>query len=303
MVLRVPSGGTEAERRREVALQDAAGRFAGLAPRVRAVGTEDAWGGTFFVMDRLAGGPLWHWLHLPFLLSIPFAIWAGQAWIVLAIFLISSGCVAFAMAGRLRQLREIQMEDIDTLCADYGLKDEDLTSHYWLDAIAWHINEFGLSGFDTGYRWLASHEVAAARPGLCLGDFHPGNFLGTWTHVSGLVDWEMACIADVELDIGSLRFIVTLLGPILLPVYWAFRLRLWAAGRYDTERLRYYESLRTLLGISIFAGRWVQHSRQQLAGEDGTEPMPRWLWLYLSWALGRRFRKLTGVALKVPQFT
>jgi aminoglycoside phosphotransferase (APT) family kinase protein len=64
-----------------------------------------------------------------------------------------------------------------------------------------------LPRFDQLARWLERHRPPDGQPGILHGDFHLDNCLLTETpptHVTAIIDWEMATIGDPLLDLGLL---------------------------------------------------------------------------------------------------
>ena len=59
--------------------------------------------------------------------------------------------------------------------------------------------------FQPAIKWLKDNQPSEINPKLCHGDFHPGNVMGTWTKVSGIIDWDLANISDPECDVAFFR--------------------------------------------------------------------------------------------------
>lgn len=300
-VLRVSVSHSNRERIREISLQDAANRISNLAPAVRLTQKEDLFGGVFFVMDRLPGRVLWQWYWAAVGISIVVAILMSQPLIVLIGYLFGLITVGFAMAQQKQLLQAMSLKEIKSIYSEYNVQDAEACSTYWLGMAASAIENAGLAGYSDGHRWLEKHTFVPSRPGLCLGDFHPGNCMSTWTQVTGLIDWEMACIADPELDVGALRYLVTLVGPLVLPVYWAFQVYSNVSGaQYDARKINYYEAQRILFMLCTLTKARVDYEGQLTAGEPIPKSFPRWVLKLIIWTHSRRFMKLTGIKLVPP---
>jgi len=300
-VLRISVNHNERERTREISLQDAANRISNLAPAVRLTQKEDIFGGVFFVMDRLPGGTLWRWYWALVAVSIVVAIMVSQPLIVLLGYLFGVITIGVVMEKQRQLLRAIPLNEVKDIYGEYGIQDAEASSTYWLSMVASAIDNAGLTGYSDGHRWLEEHAFVPSRQGLCLGDFHPGNCMCTWTRITGLVDWEMACIADPELDVGALRYLVTLAGPLVLPIYWVFRICSNISGaRFDAQRINYYEAQRILYNLSMLTRARVDYDRQLSAVESFPKPFPGWFLKLIIWTHSRRFLKLTGIKLIPP---
>jgi aminoglycoside phosphotransferase (APT) family kinase protein len=55
---------------------------------------------------------------------------------------------------------------------------------------------------DAGFAWLDRHPPAPAKPGFCWGDSRPGNMIWQDFRCACVTDFEAACIAPPEVDLG-----------------------------------------------------------------------------------------------------
>lgn len=299
-VLRASVSHTERERIREISLQDAANRIDNLSPAVRLVQRDELFEGVFFVMDRLPGGSLWRWYFMLVGISIIFAIMMSQVLVVVLGYLLGVTAVGIAMAKQKQLLQAIPVSEIKGIYSEYGVQHAEAGSSYWLGLAAQAIEDAGLIGYQPGLGWMEEHAFEPSRPGLCLGDFHPSNCIVTWTQVTGLIDWEMACIADPELDVGALRYLVTLVGPLALPIYWVFRIHLYISEAYNESKVNYYEAQRILFMLCSFTRKWIDYENQLAFAYPVPKPFLRWAMKLMVWTHSRRFLKITGIRLTPP---
>ena len=298
LIFRMPAS-DELSRRKEAALQDAAGRLGCRVPRIRHTGSLDP-GGIFFVMDRLAGGTLYRWLGASLGISIVAAIGLGQPWLPVLGFLVGSALVGVGMGVHFHQLHQLRLEDVKRVYEEHGLQDADVDVAKWLVVVAESIDGGNIEGYVAGLQWLRDNTVERVRPGLCHGDLHPGNCMATWTRMTGVIDWENAIIAEPELDIAGMRWVATLVGPVLLPIHWFYLSYARTRTRLDPQRLCYYEALRTLYQLSMWTRGWLEMEDLKSRGEEPPAAPPPWVVRRLINSQVRRFRTLTGVQLTAP---
>ena len=153
---------------------------------------------------------------------------------------------------------------------------------------------------------LDEHAPATRRPVLCHGDIHTNNVLGTWSRVTGIIDWDTACIADPEFDIAIGRCNAILLMSHfsrvlgLLP-YWIYRAH--QLPGLDPKRLRYYEAQRAFL-IALFFSSYLVGELDAAENQATPRPPGQRLGISLVGAIVRshvrHFRRLTGLILPTP---
>ena len=309
VVLRMSVGRDATSRqRREAALQDAAGRLGCAVPRIRLTGAATVGlGGPFFIMDRVAGIPLSRWGRVSTGLAALVAIALGHVWPLLLAFFLSSAVVGIAIGIHQHRLHRLRLEDVKRIYGEHGLEDADVGIAYWLEIAADAIDAEKLEGYRPGLQWLRDNRIVPTRPKLCHGDIQPRNFMAGWTRVTGIIDWELACVADPELDVAVLRCDVILLpgpwlAPLYFPMYWSYLAYLLTKTRFDPQRLRYYEALRTLFILTSATRHYLTTLRLKADDVDdrpGPDIPPFWMRM-LTRAHVRRFRKLTDVRLTPP---
>ena len=299
---------TALRQRREAALQDAAGSLGCKVPRIRLTGPESAGlGGPFFIMDRLEGGPLVRWYLPPLLLAIVASVVFQSGWFLLLGHLLGSVWVGITLAVHQRRIHRLPLQDVKVIYARHGIEDAQVDYAYWLQIARDAMDRGGLTQYLPGLQWLRDHQLVPVRPTLCHGDIQPLNFLASWTRVTGIIDWEIACIADPELDVAAMRCDVILLpgpwlGPWLFPMYWSYLAYLRATGSVDPQRLRYYEALRTFFMLANATDHYLTTQRLKAeAADDIPGPdLPPFFMRMLVRAHVRRFHKLTGIRLAPP---
>lgn len=306
LVLRVLSGSDSEPRwARETLVQGTAARLGFPTPRLRLVGAEAVGlGGPFVVMDRLAGGKLIRWWTAWLLAGVGAAWVLGSPWPLLVGHAVGCACVGLVMARYQRRLHRLPVASVREACVERGVAFEALSARVWMDTAQRAITAQRLDGYAPGLQWLRAHEPAIARAVLCHGDIQPLNFMATWTRVTGILDWELACVADPELDVATTKCDVLLLpGPWLGAVFWPlYAFYVLGLGRgLDRARLRYYEALRAFVMLAMVAEQFRATQANKAAGVPepaGTAPdLPPFFARMLIRAHERRFRRLTGVAI------
>lgn len=294
LVLRLNiSGERTLVQRRELALQDAAGRLGCKVPKVRLTesGGKDM-GGPFFIMDRVAGGSIAKWWITLILIGLFASLVLWHGWPLLVGFFLGSLLVGFTLTQQQRKLHRINLEDVRHIYNQYCLEDADMDVNLGLRTIVDSASDNFLEEFGTGWRWLQTHRPATARPRLCHGDFHALNILGDWRQVTSIVDWEAACIADPEYDAAISRCLPLLfgwIGMLMFPTYWIHRAFL--RGKLDRERFLYYQARLSWLIVILWAPSLVERMI------NGTSWLDKTLTRIAIKNHTRHFRKITGVDL------
>ncbi len=311
--LRAVDGGDPAGLRmavlQELAMQDAAGTLGCKVPRVRLkeLGVESL-GGPFYIMDGIAGGSINRWGSSLFLIGIVASLILWHGWPLFAGFLMASLVMGVAQGRHHRRLHSFKIEDVSRIYqkhglqnTDIGLQDVDIDE---VDKLLKHtgkwMDEAIHKEFLPGKKWLQDHRPATKNPKLCHGDFHPKNILGTWTRVTGIVDWENAFIADPEYDVATQacqplwggRWI----GKLFLLSYWIYRI--CYGGKLDRKRLRYYQARRAFM----LTARSTPGLVDQATGKGAkVQPILVAIFGLLIKNHARYFLKITGVELPSPK--
>jgi aminoglycoside phosphotransferase (APT) family kinase protein len=283
---------------RGLALQDAAGIFGCKAPRIRVAESDpEDLGGPFIIMDRVAGGSILRWLITSIFIGLIVSNVLWNGWFLLAGFLLGSLVVGLSLGMLQRSLHSLAIEDVKHIYSRYGLKDTDVEISQYLQMLSDILTDNNLEEFLPGLKWLQKYLPAMVRPRLCHGDIHPLNVLGTWTRVTGIIDWDSACIADPEFDVATLRCNVSLvygrwIGTLLIPLYWIYLA--CQRERFDRERLRYYQALRTWTIAGFFTYYLVD---QAINTEDTAGRIKYALLGMIVKNHTRLFHKITGIEL------
>lgn len=75
---------------------------------------------------------------------------------------------------------------------------------HWLDVSERSIDDWRFDGLRPGLAWLREHRPAdPPRLSICHGDFFGGNILEVGGRVSGILDWNLATVADAAFDVGG----------------------------------------------------------------------------------------------------
>jgi len=295
LVVRIGTG-DEQDKLREIALMEAASELGACVPSVRFVGDlGEGAGGRFVITERLPGGTLWRWSSTLFGASVLAALLLWNVWVAVAGALLASAAVGIAMGQQWQRLHALSLLDVEAIYEKHGLTEADVDIATWFDRMDAHIAAEQLDSYREGLTWLRAHAPERARPSLCHGDLHAGNVMATWTRVVGVIDWENARVAEPELDIAGMRYVVTIAGSFLLPMYWCYLAYCRAVDHVDAERLRYYEALRTLYQLVHFTHVFIEAVRS-----DDATPMPAPVMKRVLHRHAARFRTLTGVAAAPP---
>lgn len=308
LVLRVLAGEETARRlRRESSAQDAASRLGFPAPRIRASGGADAGlGGPFVVMDRVRGGRLVRWWIAALVAGALLTLVNLSPGPLVTGYLLGCAWVGLAMGHYQVLLHRLPLDKVRAIFTERGIEPAELSPRVWLESTEKAIAAHGLDGLAPGMRWLQDHEPTPVRAVLCHGDIQPLNIMATWTRVTGVLDWELSCVADPELDVAVAKSDLTLLpgpwlGAVFAPIYGFYLVAVRLAMRIDPARLRYYEALRAFFMLTMTTAHFHATRANKEAGvanPAGHAPdLPPFYFRMLVAAHVRRFRRLTGVAL------
>jgi len=286
---------------RELALQDAAGNLGCKVPRIHLKELEgEALGGPFFIMDRITGGGMIRWWNTPILIGLVASLLLWNGWPLLAGYLFGSLVVGLTLGILHRKLHSLDIADIRQIYHQHGLKDADIGFGAVLNSLEGIIVGGNIEEFQPAIKWLKENQPSEINPKLCHGDFHPGNVMGTWTKVSGIIDWDLANIADPECDVAFFRCTATRESGrigwlILLPLYLFYRV---CQGKLDSERLRYYQAVRALHRASGISRYLIENSGD---GKGGHSRIIKAILRGMIKRYTRFFRKLTGIELPSPK--
>ena len=171
------------------------------------------------------------------------------------------------------------------------------------------IDRARLDGLQAGPAWLCKHRPEPRALVVCHGDFHPRNVLVRDGVVTGVIDWSLALLADPAFDVGSTR-VVLAFAPTGLPTPLSGLVGLFqrtvVARRYyqqyrsrravDEAAVRYYEAFRSLRCLV-----WAGESRRLAQGMSLSDVRPGpWDAPNTARLLGRHFRRLTGLHVELP---
>jgi aminoglycoside phosphotransferase (APT) family kinase protein len=217
-------------------------------------------GGAFFVMERLAGEPL-------FGQSIQLD-GSGSPRVNLAAVVHDGIAMLTKIPDTLADV-DLRIHSLDVTKLVETLERAGVSSHRMtldarLEQLSARVEQFALTGLVEGVAWLRGR-LPACEPEervVCHGDMQPLNLLVQDGEVSGVVDWSNALLAPAECEIGWTRgTFLTLPIPLPGPLrFGARRFGRFIADRYtkayrreralDLDAVRYYEAFHSLLVLS-----------------------------------------------------
>jgi len=272
------------------------------APRVHlACADPDVLGGSFVVMDHLAGRPL-----LADFLS-PSTLFRLRTR--------AFGFVSRLIAELQPRLHALDPEALLEAVKAAGVPSEagpgrlslrSMTFEGQLGHMDYRITNARLGGLSPGLQWLLQNRPQERERVICHGDFHPLNIMSERGRVTGVIDWQQTALADPAFEVGNTLMLLT-----LSPVGTGGASGAIAAIRRSTARrylraylkarplnptaISYYEAYRCLRSLT-----WVGESRQAVAGViEDRGPNP-WHPPAVAARLIARFQEISSVAVALP---
>jgi aminoglycoside phosphotransferase (APT) family kinase protein len=262
LVLRVFRRGSDPRRPAfEATLQNALADEGLPVPRARAVSSDPSViGAPFFVMDRVAGTPLYAEAISIDDAGIPQADWAQ---------LLRQGSnLLFDMPRVLAEvclrIQEIGAKPIVSAFEEAGLRWQELTVEGRIRLFTDRVEQHALDGLRPAIDWLADYQpVADGHDVVCHCDVQPLNLMMSGKELCGILDWANGSLGPPELEIGWTRaMFLTISLPLPAPLRFLERsiagliatryTRIYERSRpVDRDAIAYYEALRSLIGLSI----------------------------------------------------
>ena len=302
LALRLFHGEDQDEQARfEGAVQRALHELGYPAASVPFIGSEDdELGGSFLVMEQLAGRPF---LDATFAI-IGLCVLAGVLGLGFVVLLL----IAFYLVVTLRPLLRLHALPVASFLESLereGISLARVSVAGWLDVLERRSERLGLEGLRPAFDWLRAERPAEPQQCVCHGDYHPGNLMVSRRGLTGVIDWANASVAPRELELSwSLiqpRLVAQLptglplvvrrgLDELMRPLTWIGGLSTRAGyrlfHRLDRPRLRYYSAfncVRALVLLAEVRERNPWHSRRTMD------------------LLASRFRALSGVEVEIPE--
>ena len=288
LVLRVFPANTEAVMvRRERCAQDVVSAQGAPAPRVLACeDTEGSLERPFLVMERLPGRPQMV-IELPgLLLELPRLVTLPRR-----------------HAAALDIVHRLDAEPLLRAFAAAGIDRRAVGPEHWLDRAESTIAGYRLDGLRPALAWLRSHRPPdPERLSICHGDLFGANILEHGGRVTGLLDWNVATVADPAFDVGgqiAAYEMSALPGPLVLQLAAMGHGRLLGAGlrrayrrhrAISEERIRYYAVLRAFVELVLKRGL-----EEEVRATGVARRMPTWRPDQCARYVARR----TGVACEI----
>jgi aminoglycoside phosphotransferase (APT) family kinase protein len=181
-----------------------------------------------------------------------------------------------------------------------------ITVERWFDFVEKQI-DIGATGLSEGLNWVVDNRPPDGdRRAICHGDLHAGNILVQGRHVTGVIDWTAATVAQPALDVGFTTMSLDL-APVEAPPPLQRAIARFAqniARRYvrhiqrmaptDLNSQQYYEALRCLIELANVAA-------YRLESAGGPTDRPRPSWDRIGDAMVVYFGLHTGVKLHLPE--
>ena len=268
LVLRVFQRGSDPQRPVfEATLNDALADQGLPVPRAVAVCPDaSVIGAPFFLMERSPGFPLFGDVVGTDERGIPTADWRRVLRQGREIFLEMPGLLAEISL----LIHAIDPKPVIEALSAADLPWEEITVDGQLTRFVNRVEEFGLDGLRHAGEWLQANRPAEESPlVVCHCDVQPLNILAEGRDVRGIIDWANAALAPPELELGWTR---AMFLTIELPLPGPLRLLEGPMGRYlangvmrgyertrpvDHVSVAYYETLRSLIGLSILGEQTV----------------------------------------------
>ena len=290
----LPTHGDPHQAQLEHAVQNGVASQGFPAPRVL-VGehTGDVLGRRFLVMERVPGSPLFAGMTRTQMLWRGPRLWARLPEVLAQVALDLHALDAAPV------LNELERQ---------GLVATALGPDRWLRRTEAAISRWALDGLAPGLEWTRQHApVPPAKPSVCHGVLGPGNFFGTDTTVTGVIDWTLAGLAHPAYELGFATATIEL-APVPVPRparrplgVATRRLAQRFQGRYAQRRsidhvlIDYYRALHCLDELTEVAGY-----RAAGACGQGAHYRVRPTWDLIADKAVAYFRDLTGVTLQIP---
>lgn len=295
LILRLSRPGADPQRvKLETVVQNTLAGMGYPAPEVMASELDpDILGGPFMVMRRVPGQTLAHEAEglgagrslterVRLLFSLP-SILGGiiEQWVDMQI--------------RLHQLSAGTLLQAVTAA---GIDIQAVTFEGQLARLGTAAERYALSGLEPALAWLRDHRPPPAQAAICHGDFHPLNVMMDGEHLSGVIDWSQAVLAEPAFDIAATRVILRFpnLGEppwARWPLHWARRLVVHrytcayrAARPFATRNLAFFEAMRVLHALAV-------------AGTTPPSPRDPWNRPHTLAALYRHFERVSGVRVRI----
>lgn len=269
LVLRVFRTGSDPRRAVfEATLQNALAEQGLPVPRARAICSDSSViGAPFFLMERAPGRPLYGDAISIDERGVPTADWRRM--------LKQGGDMLFDMTRLFAEvclrIHAVPTQPIVAALESAGLAWQEITVDGRIARLGQGVEEYGLEGLRPGVAWLQEHRPTAEPDAVvCHCDIQPLNLLMQGGELCGIIDWANASLAPPELELGWTRgMYLTLELPLPGPV----RLLERPIARFLTDRLtrcyarttpvdrdaiRYYEIVRSLVGLSMLAEQVVR---------------------------------------------
>jgi len=282
LVVRVMTRGDSGPRvLREAAVHGALVKAGFPAPRIlMAEADVGPLGGPFLVMQRLPGETMW---------SAAARSRSPAAFMAMPRRLAELHAALHRLSGEaLREQARAHDLDLTTMSVEADVQ-----------RLGRRIERESLSGLRAGARWLLQNRPAPAQAEvICHGDFHPLNVMMHGEHLSGVIDWSQAILAEPAFDVAATRVILRF--PNLGEPAWAraplLAARRWIVRRYtsayraarpfNSRNLPYFEAMRVLHALAV-------------AGVTPASPRDPWNVPQVLAALYRHFERVSGVRVRI----
>jgi aminoglycoside phosphotransferase (APT) family kinase protein len=213
LVLRLFQPNVHAERaQREAAVQNALADLGYPAPRVFVAEARiEPLGGQFLIMERVSGHPLGSEFEG---LSIK---GFGQTLGLLSQFPRIRRDMLRLWGEAQTRLHGLPVDAFAERVERAGVPCDSLSFDTSFAGLRASAEEFGLDELRPVFDWLTEHRPSRSRPAvICHGDFQPLNVLADNGHLTGVIDWVKATVADPAFDYGAVLAILATV-PIRAP--------------------------------------------------------------------------------------
>lgn len=252
-------------------------------------------GRPFFIMKKVPGNSVYLWICSYIAVSLLFALATGAIWSLLVVLLICTIHMAGILLGFLKRLYGLKPEGLEILSASDQTKG---TMGTWLERISLELSPSGMERYKSGERWLRENMWVPNRPVVCHGDFHPQNILIHRGVVSGVVDWETACLCDSEFEFAFIKTYASIFPPLLM-LSQSLVVFQWLQGKYNAKAARYYEACHILYSLVWANAQMVRSADLAGCQSDGKTQFLVKDSLFHKWycySLEKRFKQITGIS-------